>query len=233
MYNALIFDAERGPCYLVRSILLGKNIGVSIATTAEDAQRKIETGLFDMLFANISEGSETELAFLRLVGELQPGLPIVTIITEGRGVHELIEVPHDFSRPAQQPLQVCCELTRPLRVGAVVEAANRAIAKINTAIKASSEKQGGIVMSVTAGDVSLPCLATRTSPHGALVESIARDQSALRAFEEFFTTNQDNRIDAAVPDQAGGVIRFKARIVFTERTADRHLKQVGLKFGES
>ncbi len=232
MYNALIFDAERGPCYLVRSILLGKKIAVSIATSIDEARQKIETGLFDMLFASVSGESETELAFLRHVSVLLPGLPIVTIVAEGCGAARSGESTPSSWQPAQSSFSVCRQIMRPLRVGAVLEAATRAIAKVETDAEAASEKQRGIVVSVISGEKSLRCIATTASSHGVLVESIAREQCALREFEEFFATNQNSQIVAALPDSAGGVIRFKARVVFTEKTIDMHLKQVGLKFGE-
>ena len=81
MDNILVVDRERSSGFLIKSILLGRGCGVSIAATLKDARLKLHTGLFDALVLDVAE-PENELPLVEEAVALLPGFPIVALFRD-------------------------------------------------------------------------------------------------------------------------------------------------------
>ncbi|MDQ7778526.1 MAG: hypothetical protein RDV41_02305, partial [Planctomycetota bacterium] len=198
----------------------------------EEAFKKIETGLFDILFVSFTSHPEQELAFIKKVNALLPGLPVMAIVNRPGQATEAHTGASDGNSPASDDVQIFRELVRPLRVAAVADAALHAIAKLQV-MSGAPPKQRGVPVAVTTGERTIQCVACISGEHGVLVESFGRDQNAQREFEEFFSASESSLMVAEFHSESGNVIKFKAQIAFTEHAVDKRLRQVGLRFSGS
>jgi DNA-binding response OmpR family regulator len=204
MDNVLVVDRERTSGYLVKSILLGRGCGVSLAPTLKDARLKIHTGLFDALVLDLGE-PDVELPLVDEVLQLMPGFPIVALFRD------------------QTPSGPFVALPKPLRVSALSDALRQALGRSPSTWNRHNIDVPAVV---TAGAPFVECRATAISRHGVLLTP-GHDFERLRAFHEFFHARLETDFQARLAFP-GGEEEVHGRVGYAEASPDQRTRQVAL-----
>jgi hypothetical protein len=218
MLNALIFDPEKCCSSIVRCILRGRGMRASVSYDLEEAGRKFETGLFDIVFVDASADADACALFIESIHELTPGLPVILL---HRG-----PVPE-----ALAGAQVFRQVAKPLRVGAVSRAAEQAAASLATGEhRRWPRRPVDLAVELSEGGDRVAGHATNISLGGLLVECPARDEAAVLRFQEFFTHEHANTVLASLPGPAGRILKLSGTVAFTERSHDNRVLHAGISF---
>lgn len=208
MENVLVVDRERSSCFLVKSILLGRGCGVSIAPTLKDARAKLRTGLFDAMVLDVGE-PEQEIPLVHEALDLLPGFPIVSIFHE---------------EPQSGPW---VSLRRPIRVPALSDALRHALGRS----PASWNRHNiDVPALVSCGAPFVNCRAAAISRHGILLTA-GRDFERLRQFHEFFHDRMERDFEGRL-EFPGGEEAFHAKIAYVEQAPDAKVRMVALALDE-
>lgn len=218
MLNVLIFDPEGCCSSILRCILRGRGFRSSVSHDLEEAGRKFETGLFDIVFVDASAELEACALFTESVLELTPELPIVLLY---RG-----EAPSFLSA-----IKIFKAIPKPVRVGAIcraVEQAAQSLALVEH--RQWPRRVVDLTVEIAEGEERLTCHATNLSLGGMLVESLPKDPAALSHFHAFFERDHAHALLASVPGDAGATLRLSGTVAFAERAQDDNVSHVGIAF---
>jgi CheY-like chemotaxis protein len=218
MTNILVVDTAECSCFLVRSILLGKRYGVSMSTTAEDARMKIETGLFDLVYVDLSAADKKSLEFVQYVNELLPGLPIVALYREE-------------SEDKLDGLSFYRKVQKPISVTSIIDAARHAIEDLVRKSIAGG-KPLELDADITIGDETVHCRAVTLSPKAALFESDKPDFDAMNSFHSFFHKKSAQKMTTVIHFDSQHELKVVTRVMFLESSPDNKLKQVAVCFAD-
>lgn len=208
MDNILVVDRERSSGFLIKSILLGRGCGVSIAATLKDARLKLHTGLFDALVLDVSE-PENELPLVEEAVSLLPGFPIVALFRDD---------------PQSGPF---VSLRKPIRVHTMSDALRHALGRSPAAWNRHNIDVPAVV---SVGAEFVECRTTALSKHGVLLTG-GPDFDRMRRFHEFFHHRLDGVIEGRIAFP-GGEESFHAHAAYAEQTPDQKYRQVGLVLDE-
>lgn len=214
--NVLVVDLEKCSCYLVKSILLGHRFGVSISTTLEDASAKMATGLFDIVFADVGEGTGAEVEFIQGLNLEMPALPVIALCRE-----------------EAQALAGCvlsARLRKPIRMAQVHEAARIAAFQMEKAGPESRRKAAARlkVHVESPSGPTLDCLLTSVSLSGLMLESAGTAYAELQSFQDFFVGLDRKPVRVDIDVEGRPRMQITARHAFAETTPDHKIRQVGL-----
>ncbi len=216
MINVLVVDREQCSCYLVKSILLGCRHGVSIAPSLEEAHAKIATGLFDVVFIDVGDGTGEEREFIRKVNLDMPHLPVVMVCRE--------------DVPLLEGCRIDATVRKPIRVVKVNEAARHAGAMVEKACAEARRRTARrLQVRVQAvGGPALECTMSGLSVSGVLLECGGAEVTDARAFQEFFSSLDRRPVVIDIPVEGKPGLRLTGRRAFAETTPDQKIRQVGL-----
>lgn len=204
MDNVLVVDRERSSCFLVKSILLGRGCGVSIAATLKEARAKVQTGLFDALVIDVGEPAN-EMGFVEEVSSMLPGFPVVALFREEEMKGPFIT------------------LMKPLRVAGMSEAIRQALGRS----PASWNRHNLDIPAVVSVGAQFVSCRTKAVSHHSLLLAPGKEFERVREFHEFFDGKLDRDFEGRL-EFPGGEEPFKARAAYAEQTPDRKFRQVGL-----
>lgn len=77
--NVLIVDVHHQSSALLKSLLLGRHLGVSVSADLSEVPCKLDTGLFDLVCMDLSDPSNEQIDFLNNLKQVVPELPVITI----------------------------------------------------------------------------------------------------------------------------------------------------------
>ncbi len=218
MSNVLITDLYEESAYLMRSMLRGFGHAVSIAISPQDAQAKLSTGLFDMLFMDYCTVVEDNLAVGRFAAEVLPGMPIVAL-TRPELEHKLASLP------------LTDRFYRPIRGQRVKEAATRAqqaLFKLATR-RAVPRIHTMLPVELDCGGVSFNSLTIDLSSRGVAIDAteVKLTPDQMEALEDHVGKTS---VRARLTLAQGRVLELPARVAFVERHRSLSGRTVGLCF---
>lgn len=217
--NVLIFDALQCSAFLVKSILLGQHHRVSIASDAQDACRRVETGLFDMVLFDAAAPSADLVKLVEHVHGLIPDAPIVALRSE------------EGAAPWRSH-RIFAELVKPVRIGKVLDVARQAQAYLALAENRKWARQE-VHFPVEVRGVDHPqlvCRASNLSLGGILVESAGTEYQVMHQFHDFFDLERMHPLRIAFRVSDTETIELQSHVAFSEFTSDRIIRHVGMSF---
>ena len=221
--NVLILDNEACPAYLLRALLRGRGHGASISEDFEEARRKLETGLFDMLAVDLTEPTKEAQELIRFTNDLLPGLPVLV----------LSETPH---RGHPEDLQVFATLRKPLKITIVCEAIQRGVNALErmTGRRLFQRKELDVPVEVCGTkpgskkkETRIGCRVRNISLGGMQIEP---ERDAQEEFTSYFEEASDRELVAAITFSQGKTMTLSARMAYIEMTQRNHFRLVGLRF---
>jgi hypothetical protein len=218
MLNVLIFDPERCCSSIVRCILRGRGFRASVSHELEEAARKFETGLFDLVFVDASAEPEACALFIEGINTLTPDLPVLLLY---RG-----EIPEPLCA-----VKTFRQIAKPIRVGVISRAAEQAaeaLALIEH--RRWPRRTVDLTIEVSEGPERLTCHAVNLSPGGVLVESAPHDVESTQRFHRFFTGEHAQPLTAVLSVDRGSPLKLAGTIAFTERAQDDRICHAGIAF---
>jgi CheY-like chemotaxis protein len=209
MANVLVLDPGDASCHLVRSVLLGQSHGVSLSTDFDEARRKLETGLFDGVFVDLSRQPASGIGFIRWVNSERPDLPVTVLHRAGRA-------------PDADAVKAAGCLERPVRIRALVEVARRMFGD-GRAPRPAMDIEVDL-----AGDEheNVSCRARGLSVGGVLLESAPAQFGPFSAYFERPHESVRGTLVLGAEDR----LEFGASVAFAERTHFQRIQRVGLAF---
>lgn len=218
MLNVLIFDPEACCSSILRCILRGRGFRTSISHDVEDAGRKFETGLFDIIFVDASAEPETCALFTESLLEMAPGVPVILLY---RG-----EPPAFASH-----VKLFKAIAKPIRVGAISRAVEQATQSLSLVEHRRWPRRAvDFAVEIVEGEERVTCHATNLSLGGILVESIPKDEAALLRFHQFFAREHTRTLLASLPAPDGVGLKLTGTVAFAERAQDQNVCHVGIAF---
>lgn len=218
MINVLIYDPEGCCSSIVRCILRGRGFRASVSQEVEEAGRKFETGLFDIVFVDASADADSCALFIESIHETAPGLPILLL---HRGA-----IPAALAGTA-----TFRQIAKPIRVGAVcraVEQAAQALTQVEH--RRTPRRTVDFTVQVAEGCELVTCHATNLSPGGMLVESLPKDEAETQRFDTFFSHEHGQALLTTLPSADGAMLKLTGTVAFLERSQDDHVCHVGIAF---
>lgn len=209
MTNILVIDSL-GECgILVKGVLMGKYYGVSLSCDYNEANQKLNTGLFDIVCLNTNDTAHKK--FLNELRHNLPGLPVIAL-AEG-----------SLSENTQG--KIFRSIPKPLNITQLTTVVKEAIALPEKV----QHHTLSLPAEITAAKTTLKCLLTDLGLKGALVRSdIATDPEA-KQFSSFFLKGFTKMVTSILARNTEP-IKVSSQIAFTENRPDGNLKQAGLRF---
>lgn len=218
MLNVLIFDPERCCSSIVRCILRGRGLRASVSYDLEEAGRKFETGLFDVVFVDASAEPEGCALFIESIHTLTPGIPVILL---HRGA-----VPESLAAA-----KIFKHVAKPIRVGAICRAVEQAAEVLRTVeLRRWPRRPVDLTVEVAEGAQRVTCHATNLSLGGLLVESPRQDDAAVSRFQDFFSREHASTLLASIPGAEGRTLKLTGTIAFTEQAHDDRVSHAGIAF---
>jgi CheY-like chemotaxis protein len=221
MTNILVVDTREECGSLVKGVLMGHTYGVSLSDSYDEAQQKLETGLFDLICLNEDNNSP---GFIKEAVHLIPDLPIITI--------------GEDEKPVSEATKIFKVLTRPVNLIRLTAAVREAVRFLNNQMHKTAHQ--GVLLPVEVGvnKTVLKCLMTEVGLKGALMQSDPATDSTGKQFSEFFrpytgSRQRDNppaELTTAILVKNAEPLRLKPRVAFIERRVDEFINRVGLSF---
>lgn len=224
MKNVLVVDPTDSCANLLRSILIGKDYGVSLVSRYKDAMRRIETGLFDVVFLTI-EKDQKEDRFVHEALKLIPPLPIIAVSDEGVGL---------ASDPSKQS-DFFSHIRRPINIRKVISVVDSAIKELLSNIEDRREyvrKTIDMLVRVSWKKKSLTCKATNLSLGGVQVEPQERASKQLKEFFKFFELKGIEKKPGRVYFEKEKELKLKYNIAYKDFSPSGKLRHVGLSFAD-
>ncbi|MCC6574080.1 MAG: PilZ domain-containing protein [Planctomycetes bacterium] len=218
MSNVLITDLYEESAYLMRSMLRGFGHAVSIAITQQDAEAKLATGLFDMLFMDYCTVVDENLAVGHFAADMLPGMPIVAL-TRPELESKLKNLPlvDRFHRPIRG--QRVKEATARAQQALFKLATRRAVPRVHTMLP----------VELDCGGIHFNSLTIDLSSRGVAIDAT---EVKLTPDQLEMLENQVGRTSAMakLTLAEGRVIELPARVAFVERHRTLSGRTVGLSF---
>jgi CheY-like chemotaxis protein len=218
MANILITDLFEESAYLLRSLLRGRGHAVSIAVTRRDAEAKLSTGLFDLLFMDFGTVVGDNRAVAEYAAALLPGLPILALAGPA-GMQRLQGLPlaGTLARPIRgRDLEA---LVRDALERMMADGGRRAVRRVHVALPISVELAGVRLLSRTIdlSDRGVAVDATQAPLGAAQLELLECGAGTIRGRAEL-TVGQ------------GRVIELAARLAFLDQRRSLAGRTLGLVF---
>ena len=221
MTNILVIDTREECGSLVKGVLMSHTYGVSLSDSYDEAQQKLDTGLFDLICLNEDNNSP---GFIKEAIHLIPDLPIITI-----GENE---------KPISEATKIFKVLTRPVNLIRLTAAVREAVRFLDNQMHKTAHQ--GVLLPVEVGvnKTVLKCLMTEVGPKGALMQSDPATDESGKQFSEFFrkvaTASREGKppsdLTTAILVKDSEPLRLKPRVAFIERRVDEVVRRVGLSF---
>lgn len=212
MTNILVVDTREECGSLIKGVLMGHTYGVSLSDSYDEAQQKLDTGLFDLICLNEDNNSP---GFIKEAVNLIPDLPIITI--------------GEDEKPASEATKIFKVLTRPVNLIRLTAAVREAVRFLNNQMHKTAHQ--GVLLPVEVGvnKTVLKCLMTEVGLKGALMQSDPATDSTGKQFSEFFR-KPPAELTTAILVKNAEPLRLKPRVAFIERRLDEVVRRVGLSF---
>lgn len=209
MANILVIDSLEECGILVKGVLMGKYYGVSLSCDYDEANQKLNTGLFDIVCLNTDDA-----AHKKFLNELRHNLPNLPVIALAEG-------------PLSENTQgkIFRSIPKPLNI-------TRLTTAVKEAIELPEKVQHhtlNLPTEIIAARVTLKCLLTDLGLKGALVRSDITSDPEAKQFSSFFLKGFANMVTSILAKNTEP-IKLSSQIAFTESRPDGNLKQAGLRF---
>ena len=212
MSNILIVDPKEQSGALLKSILRGKNYGVSVSESFNEAVRKINTGLFDLVCIDSDRPGQEEKAFLADIKEIIPDLPVIAV-----------------SEKEEISLSGVELLAKPLSISDFAEAVYtllKAPVKPETAIK---HCEINLPVELKGINGIVPARTLTLSVNGVLVVPDFNQEAAIQKFQSFFAQKTD-KIATTIKLKGDQFLKLQSRLTFADNTPGEKVKNAGLSF---
>jgi DNA-binding response OmpR family regulator len=218
MANILITDLFEESAYLVRSLLRGAGHAISISVTREDAEAKLDTGLFDLLVMDYGSVVRDSIEVGKYANELLPGMPVVAL------------TPQDADERLDE-IQLAARFHRPIRGRCVKECIQNAL---NNAYRQSARRAVprvplALPVRLELGGVTISSRTVDLSSRGVAIDAtdLKLKPDELEAIENVVGRTGAK---AALTVAEGTVIELSARLAFVERHRSLSGRTIGLAF---
>jgi CheY-like chemotaxis protein len=219
--NILIADFQNACAFFLKSVLAKEEYGVSISTNAEEAMRKIETGLFDMAICDLDFSDDGSFRFIGEVNDLVPGMPVI-IVTDWALKYPL------------RSLDIFSVVDKPLRIAKILEVVTRARRAVTALEDSRTHKRSEVSLpvEVLADGQRVFCKATNLSSGGVQLESIPNNGRVRKmlGLAPILTRKNGTPVKTRIFFGRNKIGEFPSRLAYVERFRFSSPEQVGLSF---
>lgn len=214
--NVLVVDTHHQSSALLKSLLLGRRLGVSVSTDLDEAQLKLNTGLFDLVCMDISKPTNEQIGFLNTLKKGLPQTPVITI-TE-KDTSEL------------KCLSFFKIIEKPLYLSRVINLLKEEIKYLNDFKEGKTIKKAiALPAEIVVGKNTLRCQTANLSLKGALVGADLEQNQDRDYFHSFFRKEiKDVVINLDIKNDKK--VELPSRLVFTEKTPQDIIRNAGFLF---
>ncbi len=221
MANILVIDLLEESAYLLRSLIRAKGHAVSIAISEAESVAKLETGLFDVVVADLCEPTETNLGLCMHANNLLPGLPIVALT-------------HEQEQDKIKGIEIFSKILRPIRgaqVNKAVEDAAQYAANLG-ARRQSNRIEVNIPLHVRIGGESVRARVTDLSQKGFALDAHDKKDPDLESLNRLNEIAPKEVLDVEMQPSKGEKYKLRGRVAFVDPNRRFSGKMIGVVFEE-